>query len=122
MAHFAELDADNRVLRVLVLADESCKDSEGNESEAVGVAFMTNLLGGNWKQCSFNNSIRREYPSVGWEYVSQGDFFRPSRPYVQWLFDDETNRWVAPHPKPDDNLYDWDEEEGIWKPAESFSE
>ncbi len=50
MAHFAEINADNIVQRVIVVDNNDCKDAEGNESEAVGAAFCHNLLGGTWKQ------------------------------------------------------------------------
>ena len=56
MAHFAELDADNIVQRVVVIADEECLDSENNESEAVGIARCQEIFGADtiWKQTSYN--------------------------------------------------------------------
>ena len=53
MAHFAEINEDNIVLRVIVISNNECKDDAGNESEAVGAEFCRNLLGGTWKQTSY---------------------------------------------------------------------
>ena len=50
MAHFAELDENSVVTRVIVVGNQDILDANGNESEAVGIAFCQNLLGGNWKQ------------------------------------------------------------------------
>ena len=66
MAHFAQIDDNNVVLNVLVIADEDCQDSEGNESEAVGIAFCQALVGAdtNWKQTSYNNNMRTRYANT----------------------------------------------------------
>ena len=56
MAHFAQLNKINEVVTVNVIADSDCQDSEGNESEAVGIAFCQSLWGADttWKQTSYN--------------------------------------------------------------------
>ena len=46
MAHYAELDSTNNVLKVHVLNNEVITDSDGNEQEQVGVDFLTNHNGG----------------------------------------------------------------------------
>jgi hypothetical protein len=77
MAHFAELDENNIVLRVIVVANADCLDNDGNESEAVGVNFITEHIGlkGVWKQTSFNNNFRGLYAGIGWLYDSTKDEF-----------------------------------------------
>ena len=55
MAHFAELD-NNIVQQVIVVSNEDTLDSQGNESEDVGIQFCTDLLGGVWKQTSYNSN------------------------------------------------------------------
>ena len=77
MAHFAELDENNIVLRVIVVDNNDCKDENGNESEAVGIAFCQNLLGGVWKQTSYNNNFRQKYAGIGYYYNEELDAFLP---------------------------------------------
>ena len=48
MAHFAELDENNIVLRVIVVGNEDTADEDGNEVEAIGITFAEDLLGGTW--------------------------------------------------------------------------
>lgn len=75
MAHFAELDDNNQVLRVLVVDNADTLDEDGNESEAIGVAFLAGLVGGRWIQCSYNARIRGAYPGIGWTYDPVTDKF-----------------------------------------------
>jgi len=77
MAHFAQLDENNVVLRVIVVHNNECLDADGNESEAVGVAFCQNLLGGNWKQTSYNGNMRGRYAGTGYTYNPTLDVFEP---------------------------------------------
>ena len=44
MAHFAELDSNNVVTRVIVVANQDVLDSNGNEDESVGVEFLRDYL------------------------------------------------------------------------------
>jgi len=75
MAHFAELDDNNQVIRVLVVNNADTMDEHGNESEAVGAAFLAGLVGGRWIQCSYNARIRGAYPGTGWTYDPVTDTF-----------------------------------------------
>ena len=75
MAHFAELDSNNVVLRVIVVDNSECMDKDGNEVEAIGVAFCTKLFGGNWKQTSYNARFRHNYASAGFIYDAVLDAF-----------------------------------------------
>lgn len=68
MAHFAELDKNNAVLRVIVVNNTELLDADGAEQEALGQAFCTNLLGGNWKQTSYNAAFRKNFAGVGFTY------------------------------------------------------
>ena len=56
MAHFAWLDENNVVYRVSVVDNERLLDENGDESEAVGVAYLTSVHGEGkvWKQTSYN--------------------------------------------------------------------
>jgi hypothetical protein len=77
MAHFAELDENNVVLRVIVVHNNDTHDTDGVEHEALGQAFCTNLLGGNWKQTSYNSNIRKSFAGIGSTYDPVLDEFVP---------------------------------------------
>lgn len=75
MAHFAELDENNVVLRVIVIADKDTADADGVEQESIGVAFCESLYGGTWKQTSYNNNIRGRFAGIGSIYDAGNDVF-----------------------------------------------
>jgi len=118
MAHFAELDANNVVTRVIVVGNPDCLDKNGQESEAVGIAFCQQLLGADtrWVQTSYNGNIRHRYAGAGYTYDAQRDSFIQPQPYPSWVFDESTLGWQAPIPLPrDGESYEWDEETASWK-------
>lgn len=75
MAHFAELDNNNIVLRVIVISNEDCLDQDGNENEAIGAKFCHDLVGGRWIQTSYNARIRGKYAAIGDIYDPNTDEF-----------------------------------------------
>ena len=114
MAHFAELGEDNIVLRVIVVSNDDCKDEEGNESEAVGATFCRDLLGGTWKQTSYNGNMRKNYAGIGYRYDSALDAFIPPKPFPSWVLNEETANWDAPVPRPEEGRWEWNEAEQQW--------
>jgi hypothetical protein len=118
MAHFAELNENNIVTRVIVVSDDDIKDVNGVELEEIGIAFCKKTLGGNWKQTSYNNRIRVRYAGIGYSYDVALDAFVAPRPFPSFVFNPETTDWEAPVPKPEltteeieaDSVYEWDEE------------
>tara|TARA_R110002110_G_scaffold412935_1_gene639603 strand:+ start:1083 stop:1550 length:468 start_codon:yes stop_codon:yes gene_type:complete len=128
MAHFAQIDSDSIVTNVIVVSNEDCLDSDGNESEAVGIAFCQNLLGAgtNWVQTSYNDNIRCRYASINSKYDSTNDVFYEPQPYPSWGLNTSTWAWDAPVALPDDAglddednptehvIYDWDEGSISW--------
>jgi hypothetical protein len=74
MAHFAQLDGNNVVTQVIVVANDELLDN-GIESEAKGVAFCESLLGGRWVQTSYNGTIRQRFAGVGYRYDADADAF-----------------------------------------------
>ena len=106
MSHWAEIDENNIVLRVLV----------GNNSEPdEGEAFM-NSLGGTWVKTSYNGNIRKNYAGIGMSYDAERDAFIAPQPYPSWILDEETCRWEPPVAYPTDGImYEWDEETTNWK-------
>lgn len=118
MAHFAELDKDNVVLRVIVVHNNDCLDESGNESEAVGIAFCQSLFGGNWKQTSYNANFRKNYAGAGFTYDPVRDAFIRPQTFPSWTLDENCN-WQPPTPMPDDGkMYYWDEPTVSWKVME----
>jgi hypothetical protein len=92
MSHWAEIDENNIVLRVLV----------GNNSEPdEGEAFM-NSLGGTWVKTSYNaatNGFRKNYAGIGYSYDEGRDAFIPPKPECHpdaVTFDEATCIWSCP--------------------------
>jgi hypothetical protein len=75
MAHFAEIDDTNTVLRVIVVNNEDMLDQDGNENEAIGAKYCHDILGGRWIQTSYNNSFREIYAGTGMIYDPIEDKF-----------------------------------------------
>ena len=114
MAHFAEIGLDNIVLRVIVVSNSDCLDSEGNEVEEIGAEFCRNLLGGTWKQTSYNATFRKNYAGIGYTYNSSLDAFIPPQPYPSWILNTEVYNWEAPVPAPEGSNWIWNEELKQW--------
>ena len=115
MAHFAQLNDENLVTQVIVVANQDTADQDGVENEAIGIEFCTNLLGGNWKQTSYNGRIRKNYAGIGYKYDADLDAFIPPQPFASWVLNNDTAQWEAPTPYPDDGKrYSWDEETTSW--------
>ena len=114
MAHFAQLE-NNVVTKVIVVANQDILDENGQESEQKGIDFCSNLLGGTWKQTSYNAKIRKNYAGVGYKYDETLDAFIPPQPFASWTLDQKTAQWKAPVDYPtDDKRYSWDEETTSW--------
>ena len=120
MAHFCELDSNNVVLRVIVVANSDTADANGNEVESIGVAFCQKLFGGNWKQTSYHGNIRKNYAGIGYTYDASIDAFVAPQPYPSWVLDANA-QWQAPVPYPTDGkMYAWDEATQSWVVVEGM--
>lgn len=117
MAHFAELDQNNIVIRVIVIDNKDVLDSNGNESESIGIEFCKRLLGENtrWVQTSYNNNFRKRYASIGYKYDENLDAFIRPQPYPSWILNTQSTEWAAPILYPTDGkIYRWDEDTQSW--------
>ena len=79
MSHWAEIDSNNKVVRVLV-GDNN--DSNGDE----GYKWLINNLGGIWIKTSYNNKIRGKFAGIGDIYDAEKDIFvtpNPSQEAIQ---------------------------------------
>mgnify|MGYP003118490142 CR=1 FL=1 len=127
MAHFAQLDSNNVVTQVIVVSNDDTSDSNGVETESIGIAFCQKLLGAetNWKQTSYNSNMRGNYAGIGYTYMSNvatlgvgaTDVFMPQQPYASWTISTTEARWEAPITEPTlteeqrtaGSFYTWDE-------------
>lgn len=116
MAHFAEIDDNNLVIRVLVT--DNNLPNEGKD-------WLETRLGGIWIQTSYNTHkgehrqggmpLRKNFAGIGYTFDQDRDAFIPPKPFESWVLDEQTCNWEAPMPYPqDDKTYKWDEEEVSW--------
>jgi hypothetical protein len=123
MAHFAEIDADNIVLRVLVVSDE--EEHRGHEFLADDLG-----LGGTWIQTSYNTfngehsgggtPMRSNYANIGTVYLPDADAFQQGegmRLHPSWVLN-SNYVWVAPVAEPDHDplteRLEWNEGTTLW--------
>lgn len=97
MPHYAELDSNNVVLRVIRADSEE---------------WCVEHLGGVWKR-TYYDTPPNVYAGIGFEYVPERDNFRAPQPFPSWSFDEASWRWVPPVPRPSEPCY-WDEASLSW--------
>ena len=117
MAHFAQLDNDDKVLQVIVVNNTELLDENGVEQEQKGIDFCKSLLGAdtNWIQTSYNRSFRVNFAGNGYIYDSINDVFYAPQPYPSWTLNNTTWLWETPTPMPTDGkFYIWDEQNQSW--------
>lgn len=118
MAHWANVDSDNIVTRVLVVADDK-EDGQKFLAEDLG-------LGGTWKKTSYNTQggvhanggtpYRKNFAGIGYKFDAAKDAFIPPKPFASWTLNATSCLWEAPTPMPtDDKRYMWDEPTTSWK-------
>tara|TARA_R110002153_G_scaffold208332_1_gene360935 strand:- start:2176 stop:2565 length:390 start_codon:yes stop_codon:yes gene_type:complete len=126
MAHFAKI-IDGVVIQVIV-ADQEFIDN------------YQDTVPGTWIQCSYNTiggihyernidgslgdayddqseSLRKNYPGIGWHYDFVVDAFYPPKPFDSWTLNTTTYLWDCPVDEPDDfngMNYIWNEETTSW--------
>jgi len=115
MAHFAELDENNIVTKVIVVHNNELKGANGVEYENKGIEFCNSLFGHtNWVQTSYNGNMRKQFAGIGFTYDDVNDVFVAPQPYPSWSLD-ENHDWQAPVAMPDDGQpYSWNEETQSW--------
>ena len=115
MAHFAQLNENNIVTKVIVVGNEDTSDADGLEVEEIGISFCKNRYGEDtiWKQTSYNHRLRFRYAGIGYMYDEELDAFIPPKPFPSWVLVNKT--WQAPTPMPNDGRkYDWVENMVNW--------
>jgi len=89
VSHWAEIDNNNKVLRVLV-GDNN--DPAGDE----GYQWLIDNLGGTWIKTSYNGNIRKNYAGIGYTYDADRDAFIAPKPDNATGFDEDTCQWITP--------------------------
>jgi hypothetical protein len=116
MAHFAQLDENNVVTQVIVVANDELL-LDGVENETKGIVFCKSLLGDDtrWVQTSYNSTIRKNYAGIGYTYDPVADHFFAPQPYPSWTLDADA-KWQAPTPCPveEGKFFNWDEPTLSW--------
>ena len=117
MAHFAELDNNNVVLRVVVVGNDCVPSDEHIDGETWCINFFK---GGTWKQTSYNNNFRKQYAGINYTYDAAKNKFISPQPYTSWALD-ANDDWQAPVTYPTDTgteespkIISWDEENLKW--------
>jgi hypothetical protein len=119
MAHFAELDNTNKVLRVIVVSNEDV-DANGGDYSTEAEAFVETIVpmqgnGVAWKQTSYNNNSRKHFAWIGWTYSSSKNKFIAPKPYGSWTLDSNDD-WIPPTAHPNDGKdYQWVEATETWE-------
>jgi hypothetical protein len=131
MAHFAELDNNNKVLRVLTACNQDIANNGGELSEQAALHFKSlnkfSEGGVKWVQTSYNCNFRCRMAGIGFTYNEEFDVFIHPKTFPSWVLNSTTWNWEAPVPKPityinspegqnpplEDN-YDWNELTQSW--------
>ena len=119
MAHFAELNSSNEVLRVIVVSNDDV-NANGGDQHADAETFVTTIVphstgGVAWKQCSYNHNFRKQYAGKGYTYNPSKDIFIADKPYPSLTLDSNDD-WQAPVNKPNDGKrYSWNETDRQWE-------
>jgi hypothetical protein len=105
MSSWAEINSDNKVIRVLV-GDNN--DPAGDE----GYQWLIDNLGGTWIKTSYNSNIRGTYAGIGYTYNPDEDIFVTPQPYPSWSR--SGSFWNPPTPRPEGMNWSWDEASLSW--------
>jgi len=97
MAHWAEIDENNIVKRVVVTS---------NDTQDEGYSWLVENLGGTWLKTSYNTyqgqhllggtPLRKNFAGIGFSYDETRDAFIPPKPEPNFILDEETCDWVEP--------------------------
>jgi len=122
MAHFAELDNNNVVLRVVVVGNDCVPSDEHIDGETWCINFFK---GGTWKQTSYNNNFRKQYAGINYTYDAAKNKFISPQPYSSWSLD-ANDDWQSPVTYPTDTgteespkFISWNEENLKWTAKDS---
>ncbi len=104
MAHFAQIDENNKVIQVVVTDNNHPDRDEGHQE-------LIDTHGGTWIKTSYNSNIRGRFAGIGMTYDEVKDKFIPEKVFASWVWSDKEDVWVAPTPSPAETP----ETKAIWK-------
>ncbi len=140
MAHFAKINENNIVTKVITISNDVLIDNNGEEQEQLGIDFLNNLYKTDnviWKKTSYNThngkhyysnesgervesddqskAFRKNHAGIGYTYDATRDAFIRPKPYDSWVLNETTCDWDAPISEPSDGKnYKWDESSNSW--------
>ena len=121
MGYFAEINSENKVLRVVKACNIDIANNGGEQSASAAKAFekvcpLSNA-GIKWVQTSYNKNFRKNYAGKDYIYDEQKDAFISQKPYNSWVLNENTCMWEAPVSYPSDvdsYAIKWDESNQRW--------
>ena len=126
MAHYALLDSNNVVVKVItgVNETETQTDTDGTVVGGSGEAWEAFYAAQPWhegltcKRTSYNSTIRKQYAGIGYSYDAAADVFVAPQPYTSWTLD-SNHDWQAPVARPTEGMWSWNEETQAWDEVET---
>jgi hypothetical protein len=109
MAHYAFLNDKNIVTEVIAGVDE--KELIEGESPEI---WYSKFKGQKCVRTSYNGNIRKNYAGIGFTYDEKLDGFIPPKIYEGWILNLETCLWEPPIPMPENGIFYWNDELGVW--------
>jgi hypothetical protein len=119
MSHFAEIDDNNIVTRVIV-AEQDFIDTGAVGDPSKWIQTSYNTRGGVHYGQDGNpdggEALRKNYAGIGYTYDAGRDAFIPPKPFDSWTLDEETCYWNPPTPMPNDitKIWTWNETTQSW--------
>jgi len=124
--HFAEIDKNNKVIRVVVACEIDVANNGGDQSVQAATHFATvcplSSEGVAWVQTSKDGSFRKKFAGIGDTFSEEGNVFYTAESFPSWTMDSNYD-WNPPVARPttDENpinsqpvIYDWDEANQKW--------
>ena len=139
MAHFAEVDSNNKVLRVVVACNEEVNNYGGDQSEMAANRFAktVNLSfnGIKWIQTSYNNNFRKRFAAVDGYFIDDSGegYFTTAKQFSDWVLNTADGAYYQPLAVPstltfaaDSKTYkytiEWDQSNTRWLAYEVHGE
>lgn len=131
MAHFAELNENNKVINVIKVHNNVLINAEGVEEESKGIEFLNSIYGhNNWKQTDINTCrgehklggtpFRKNYAGYWYDWNEDIQGFTPPKLHNSWILNEDKGVYEAPIPMPEGKHCIWDEENGEWSQCENI--
>ena len=125
MAHYAFMDSDNIVVKVITGVDETeTQDDNGTQVGGSSEAWESFYAAQPWhagltcKRTSYNGNIRKQYAGIGYSYDAAADVFVAPQPYASWTLD-SSHDWQAPVARPAEGMWSWNEDTQAWDEVET---